>query len=179
MLIDFREISPTGLDVASAEEITWFGDEPDDPLRELYRFPQPFDVRVHLDKTAENVFMAGTFSGTIEARCVRCLKSFALPVSERLRLTLMPSASVAAGNEGEKELEAEDLDLAYYEAERLDLGRVVSEHVLLLLDLYPHCRPDCKGLCPECGTDMNEAACSCADNRVDSRFAALQKFKPR
>lgn len=179
MVIDFRAISPAGLDVASAEEIAWFDDEPGDPLRELYRFPAPFDVRVHLDKSHDNVFVAGTFAGTAETRCVRCLKSFALPFNERLRLTLMPSASAEKGNEGEKELEAEDLDLAYYEEERLDLQRLVSEQVLLLLDLYPHCRPDCKGLCPECGTDLNEAACSCAENRTDSRLAALQKFKTR
>ena len=174
MLIDFREISPAGLDVTSAEEIAWFDDEPNDPLRELYRFPKPFDVRVHLDKSHENVFLAGTFSGTAETRCVRCLKTFALPVSEALHLTLMPSAGDAAGNADEKELEAEDLDLAYYEEERLDLGRLVSEQVLLLLDLYPHCRPDCKGLCSTCGKNLNEGPCDCSDESIDPRLAALR-----
>jgi uncharacterized protein len=74
-------------------------------------------------------------------------------------------------------LEADDLDLAYYEEEKVDLGAVVSEQVALLLDLYPHCRPDCKGLCPVCGTDRNELQCACEENRGDSRWAALKKFK--
>lgn len=180
MRIDFREISPAGLDVESTEEVTWLESDERDPLRELYSFPTPFHIKVHLDKGQSNVFVTGEFSGEVEARCVRCLKPLRLPIVEQFRLTLMPrTAQDAPGAQGEREIEADDLDLAYYDEEVLDLQRLVSEQVLLLLDLYPHCRADCKGLCPECGIDRNEASCDCANNRVDARFAALQKLKTR
>lgn len=178
MRIDFREISPAGLDLASQEEITWPEAAEHDPLRALYRIPAPFQVAVHIDKAQENVFVTGSFEGVVEAHCVRCLKPVRLELAEKFRLTLMPRTAEGAG-EGEREIEADDLDLGYYDEEVLDLGKLVSEQVLLVLDLYPHCRADCKGLCPVCGVDRNETSCDCADRRVDARFAALEKFKTR
>ncbi len=178
MLIDFREISPNGLDIVSAEEITWLDTEQNDPLREIYTFAQAFKVNAHLDKTQENVFLTGQFVGTVNARCVRCLKPFDVTLAEKFRLTLMPrGADLGEGEGSERELEADDLDLAYYEQERVDLGQTVSEQVLLLLGLYPRCQPDCKGLCPVCGVDRNENECTCAENQVEPRWAALNKFK--
>ena len=179
MVVDFREISPAGLNVESAEEIQWGEREQGDPLRELYRFGHPFKVQTHLDKGHENVFMTGRFEGDVEARCVRCLKYFSLRISDSFRLTLMPRTDVPAerGEEGEHELEADDVDLAYYDLEQVDLGRVVAEQVLLLLDLYPHCKPDCRGLCPTCGVDRNESACSCESPHGDTRWSALKKIK--
>jgi uncharacterized protein len=178
MLIDFREISPSGLNVESDEEIKWLDTEQNDPLRDIYTFDRPFKVSAHLDKAQENVFLTGSFSGTVTAHCVRCLKTFEVNLAEPFRLTLMPrGADDLAGEGSERELEADDLDLAYYEHERVDLGEVVSEQVLLMLGLYPHCRPDCKGLCPVCGVDRNENACSCAESQIEPRWAALKKFK--
>ena len=178
MLIDFREISPNGLDVESAEEITWLDTEQNDPLREIYTFGQVFKVSAHLEKAQENVFLTGRFSGTVSARCVRCLKPFEVSLAEPFRFTLMPrGADLGEGEGSERELEADDLDLAYYEQERVDLGQMVSEQVLLLLGLYPRCQPDCKGLCPVCGADRNENECTCAESQTEPRWAALKKFK--
>ncbi len=178
MLIDFREISPNGLDIVSAEEITWLDTEQNDPLREIYSFDQAFKVNAHLDKAQENVFLTGRFSGIVSARCVRCLKPFEVSLAESFRLTLMPrGADLGEGEGSERELEADDLDLAYYEQERVDLGQTVSEQVLLLLGLYPRCQPDCKGLCPVCGVDRNETECLCAENHTEPRWSALKKFK--
>lgn len=176
MQIDFREISGAGLDVTSPETITWGETEETDPLRDIYAFPEPFQVTAHLEKAQENVFLTGKFAGVAKAHCVRCLKTFDIPLAQEFRLTLMPHTS-EEGTGGERELEADDLDLAYYEEEKVDLGAVVSEQVALLLDLYPRCRPDCKGLCPVCGADKNDSQCACEDNREDSRWATLKKFK--
>jgi uncharacterized protein len=55
-----------------------------------------------------------------------------------------------------------------------DVGEMLREYVLLELPMQPLCRPDCRGLCPECGADLNVEQCSCGSTSVDERFAALR-----
>ena len=62
--------------------------------------------------------------------------------------------------------------------EQLDLAEMVREAVLLEAPTNPLCRPDCAGLCPVCGVDRNEAACSCDTTVRDERWAALDALKP-
>lgn len=59
----------------------------------------------------------------------------------------------------------------------IELAPIVREYVLLELPVGPLCRPDCAGICPECGADRNESPCSC-DNTVDDiRWAALEGWR--
>ncbi len=53
------------------------------------------------------------------------------------------------------------------------------EQLELNIPMKPLCRPDCKGLCPTCGADRNETACSCEEPTADSRWAALAALKSR
>ena len=52
------------------------------------------------------------------------------------------------------------------------------EAVVLALPLAPLCRPDCAGLCPTCGADLNAGECSCPRGEVDPRWAALDALRP-
>ncbi len=176
MLIDFREISPGGLDVESVETIHWVTTGKDDPLRRLYRFPKPFNVKAHLEKTNETVQLSGHYSGEVQTQCVRCLAAVDTRVDADFKLILLPHAAAEAADE-ERELESDDLDTAFYDEAQVELGDIVSEQIILTLDLYPRCREDCKGLCPECGANLNELSCRCAEEQVDSRWQALKGFK--
>jgi uncharacterized protein len=60
--------------------------------------------------------------------------------------------------------------------ESIDITDVVRQAVLLELPLGSLCRPDCRGLCPKCGTDLNAGACSCKAD-APSQFEALRKLK--
>jgi uncharacterized protein len=57
---------------------------------------------------------------------------------------------------------------------QVDLAPAVREYLLLDLPVAPLCRPDCAGICPECGADRNLAACGCAQVASDPRWAALE-----
>lgn len=178
MIIDFREISDAGLSVETDEPLVWLDDLASDPLRRLYQFPQPFHVKVRLHKSASNVFIEGRYSGAAEAQCVRCLRSFQVAFDEPLKLTLLPLEPLRPTPGGnERELQADDLDLAYYDQEQVDLGKMVAEQIILSLDLYPHCRPDCQGLCSQCGVNLNEMACRCQQAQSDERWAALKQLR--
>jgi uncharacterized protein len=61
--------------------------------------------------------------------------------------------------------------------DQIDLARMVRENILLDAPLAPLCRPDCAGLCPTCGIDLNTASCDCVDVGVDPRWEALSQLK--
>ena len=68
--------------------------------------------------------------------------------------------------------------VGYYEGDRLDLGEVIREQVLLGLPLKPLCREDCQGLCPRCGKNRNAGPCGCTpeEEAGDARLEPLRKL---
>lgn len=62
--------------------------------------------------------------------------------------------------------------------EAIDLFRDVTDALLLAVPVKVVCKESCKGLCPKCGTNLNEAACQCKTDEIDPRWDALRKFKP-
>src|SRR3954452_4969795 len=61
--------------------------------------------------------------------------------------------------------------------DQIDLGRMVSENILLEAPIAPLCRADCAGLCPTCGTDLNVTTCDCVTTDIDPRWQALSQLK--
>ena len=96
-----------------------------------------------------------------------------------------PPAGTAAkdkgrgGAEEEVELQDEDLSTAFYHDHVLDLGEMLREQFYLALPMRPLCRPDCKGLCPQCGVDRNVEACQCHAEWVDPRLSVLKALVTR
>ena len=68
-------------------------------------------------------------------------------------------------------------ELGFYSGPGLLLEDVAKEQVLLSLPMRSICRPDCKGLCPQCGVNRNREACSCSQPTGDPRWAALKGFQ--
>jgi uncharacterized protein len=66
-----------------------------------------------------------------------------------------------------------------FDGEQLDLGPMTRELVLMELPPAPLCRPDCAGICPQCGADRNAAPCQCAPEAVDPRWAGLDELRTR
>ncbi|MGB1779712.1 MAG: DUF177 domain-containing protein, partial [Longimicrobiales bacterium] len=57
------------------------------------------------------------------------------------------------------------------------LSKAVREEMILAVNPYVVCEPECRGLCPKCGANLNEGACDCTDDEVDPRWAALRDLK--
>ncbi len=125
------------------------------------------------------VHFRGRVRGRLVLRCGRCLESFTHSMDEDLDLFFMPRAAERDAEEEEQEVELSDRDmvLAYYADDRIDLGEMVREHVLLAVPLRRLCREDCAGLCPSCGVNKNAARCDCQPvETVDERLAPLRKL---
>ncbi len=91
----------------------------------------------------------GRLAAAVEPECGRCLERYAASVDQELDLFYLPrSPEQPEEQEDEVELSDREVVVGYYEGDRLDLGDVVREQLLLSLPLKRLCREDCRGLCP-------------------------------
>jgi uncharacterized protein len=152
MIIDVREIPKNGrtfpLTLAWEEEATAHGEFPAGVV----------EAEVTVKRHGSAAEVTGTVKADIHLTCSRCLEG--VPHTEAFTFRkeyLPPSASIGVG--GDVELFGDDLEVEFHD-NTIDLAEVVKEEVILRLPPKPLCGPDCKGLCPVCGADMNNAPCA-------------------
>jgi uncharacterized protein len=138
---------------------------------------------VHKDRDAYRV--TGRVETRLRLECGRCLEPFEIPVESAFELRYVPAVNTGAksqgtsGHEEEAEVAEDDLTTAYYKDDTLDLGELMHEQFVLALPMKPLCSDACKGLCPECGTNLNKGTCDCKPAWKDPRLAALQGILDR
>jgi DUF177 domain-containing protein len=103
---------------------------------------------------------------TLAGPCFRCLTDAELALSLRLR------EYEASNPEGDDDLRTE-----YLEDDKVDLSAWAHDAIALALPDKILCRPDCAGLCPVCGKDLNAEPHEHAEERVDPRWAALESLR--
>jgi len=128
--------------------------------------------KLEVDLTAQTrsglTVVEGTIRLPFEAPCSRCLSHVkeTIPVSFREVFAQKPEV-----------IPKEDLDEVHLVSEdQIKLEPYLEEAVWLALPFAPVCREDCKGLCPECGTDRNNGTCGCKTEKIDPRLAGLADF---
>ena len=145
----------------------------------LFRIASPIDIEVQFQLPRPQVIMKGSCAVTLELACVRCLKEFVRPLEVRFRYIFWPKSKES--HVEEKDLDAEDIEVAYYkEGEPVDLRPLIAEQIYLKAPQYPYCQDSCKGLCVQCGANLNEQTCSCAGrlkSETLSPFSVLKKLK--
>lgn len=161
-----RVYSPADLDLRPATG------EPGDDYR--VKGDVRFSGRVRkLD--GERFRLQGTVRAMLELDCSRCLEPFELPVVADVELSYVPQTAAVA-QAPDVELGEDDLTTAYYHDHVLDLGEMIREQLTLALPMRPLCAEDCKGLCPQCGTNLNRGTCSCDVRWEDPRLAGLRSL---
>lgn len=124
-------------------------------------------LRGRLDRLERDGFRLRARLGTdLRLECVRCLGPVALPVDEELDLVYLPRAAESAALAGgERALEASDMNVSFYDEDRLELSHTVWEQLHLALPVKPLCSSGCLGLCSSCGADRNRLPrCGCDEN---------------
>jgi uncharacterized protein len=147
---------------------------PDDPIWEPgdVRPTEPIRVTGRLSSAGEGRFyFTGRIDGRFELPCRLCLDEVDVEVDEDVHLLLAETGAE----------EADDPDVFLYDPNErmLDLRPAIRENWLLSAPAYVQCREDCKGLCPTCGTNLNETTCTCTTSKTDSRWDALLKHKSK
>jgi len=132
----------------------------------------PAEIRGRIRRKSDEVEVFGRLSATIEATCARCLKPVALPIAAELSERFVQAVSWRS--EEQHELSEEDLNLAVFNGESIEVDDLVREEILLALPAQVLCRESCRGLCPVCGVDRNLSTCDCEPRQIDSRWEALK-----
>lgn len=133
----------------------------------------PVEVRLRASYAGTGeVVVRGAVRGELEHVCRRCLRPVAGSFEEDLTLVFVTGAA------GE---EAAQGDALPYDprSSALDLSGAVRGEVILAMNRYVVCDPECRGLCPRCGADLNEGPCGCAVEETDPRWEALRALKGR
>lgn len=117
---------------------------------------------------------SGHLRVAMEAECDRCLEPAPYAIDTDFVLYYRP---VEEGYGDEKALDAGEAEMGFYEGDGLELNDVLREQVYLALPMQRLCKPDCKGICPECGQNRNQTECQCQPDAVDDRWAALRGLK--
>ena len=126
-------------------------------------------------KVVQDIRVKGKLETSLEVACARCLDPVVHQVERSFDLLYRPLGT----DSGHEELSVTDAEaeIGYYEGEGLLLEDTLREQVLLSVPLKALCREDCKGLCPQCGKNLNQEQCSCAATREEPRWAALKDIR--
>jgi uncharacterized protein len=125
----------------------------------------PLRGTLTVTRTGEGIYLEGDLQSKLIAQCVRCLEDAEVPIDIRLdELYYYPPQTAPKGEPfiGEDGF--------------VDLSPIVRDMALLGVPIKVLCRPDCQGLCQECGANLNLGDCGCVDDRIDPRLAALQQL---
>lgn len=119
----------------------------------------PVSGRLTVEKSGEQVTVRGHLDAVTVQECVRCLGPARIELHVPLELFAERSGGRRAAHEAD--LERDDY-MMFHDGRRLDLREEAREALLLEIPMVPKCRPDCRGLCPRCGADLNLGPCRCA-----------------
>lgn len=133
----------------------------------------PVEGTVRLLRTDAGVLVQGSVKTVVELPCSRCLAPCRLPLEIALEEEFEATGRFATENRASEG--AADPALLIDEQHVLDLHEVVRQQLLLELPIHPVCRPECAGLCPQCGEDLSEGPCSCT-GEPDPRWTILEQL---
>lgn len=142
-------------------------------------FDRPITGDVEIARDLHTVRLRGALQTSMPLSCGRCLVVFRQPLRAHLKEEFLVDPVPPSANPGQRALGREDFLLPLGADLMLDVSEAVRQHLLLALPMVPLCRPDCRGLCPQCGTNWNEKDCEHQVMDVDPRLAPLLELKDR
>jgi uncharacterized protein len=126
----------------------------------------PLDLDLRLESVSEGVLVSGTMSAATSGECARCLT----PVTGRVEIDLTELYAYPASATDET-TEADEVGRVVDDT--VNLEQPIIDAVGLALPFAPLCRPDCVGLCPECGVPLATAGPGHHHEQIDPRWAKL------
>lgn len=139
------------------------------------RFVGPIDARLEVWSATRVTRVEGSLTAAFERECYRCLKTIGDSVEVEVRAGFIDSQEDSSLEE--TEVSATELDTSVLSGTEIDLLDLVREQMLLALPDAVLCDEACKGLCTDCGQDLNDSECDCSSERIDPRWKGLEDLK--
>lgn len=123
---------------------------------EIFSFKEPLRWQVDIANTGEGLLVSGTVEGVATCNCSRCLEEMTVPLSGDIEGYFLLSHD----EQIPEDLEEDEFDYLG-EDKVIDMAPLIHSALVLDMPPYPLCSDECKGLCPECGANLNEGPCGC------------------
>lgn len=170
-----RKTRGATLNVAFAKELS-------SPWEQGSAATLPVEVRAEVTNGGRYFLVHGEVRASLDVPCDRCLKEVHLALEfdfeEQFcpRDRVRPAAEIADEDDFQERDPLSEDEANLFDGDVFYLDDVVREHLLLALPAKVVCSEACRGLCPECGKDRNDEACTCEPQAIDPRLAALAEL---
>jgi uncharacterized protein len=138
-------------------------------------FKSPVYGSAKLTRTNRGILVDTNISTKVPVECSRCLTPFDIKLDIHFEEEYFPSIDVISGMPNE--ISEENSDYMIDEHHILDLTDAIRQNILLAIPMKPLCKPDCAGICPVCGKDLNKESCNCSYDEIDPRWKKLNNLK--
>ena len=134
-------------------------------------FQEAVAVSATLDKSSRQLFLKASVSTSADVECDRCVTHIREQIQSGYRMYYVWEESEA------ERIDPSEVQVLLPGQNVIDLSDDARQTALLALPLKHLCREDCKGLCPQCGRNLNEGTCDCRETRLDGRWDKLKELQ--
>lgn len=167
-LVSINDLPPGGKEFTVDDQDVWL-----EPLKEFKmdcRITKPLAARIFVMAADDGCLARGTLTGEVVVPCNRCAENASVRIDSKFDEYEEIPPEEDKGADG-------DAHIVYdRHAPMLNLAEVAWEQFMLAMPPQPLCRPDCAGLCPKCGANLNLGACACENDEEDPRMAPLRNL---
>lgn len=175
LVLKLDEIPDEGLDLKWEEDPSSLSAYLENLSQIDFEFEAPLQSEVKVSKGGHSILINGRIQTILRLKCARCLNEFSHPLSSKFELNLYPFKETSFAEE--VELSGKDMGASFFSSEEIHLSEIACEQVFLEIPAQPLCHEVCKGLCSNCGKDLNLSSCDCLKEEFESGFSTLQKLK--
>ena len=167
MIIDLERIR---LGIQDSLEFHFNNPGRDEYLKELGgKYRENLRVDIQVEKPGKFYLVRGQVITVLELQCSRCLEKFYYPINVGFHLNLVES--------GMQEEFTPDEDVIFFDRDEVEIQPFMEQLVFSEIPFAPICGVECKGLCPQCGTNQNLSQCQCRHENTDPRWDKLKDLK--
>ncbi len=167
MNFDLREFSSFPVEFVLESE----GDNIEGTI-EGVTFRDVIRLKVHLQKVKEEYLLHGLVTAPVDVECSRCLEMYESDLVAEMDVVI----KTAEAKPMPASDRAEDCIYLKQNEHIVDLTDMVRQALTLALPMKPVCNEECKGLCPNCGVNLNEETCDCSPDEIDERWDGLRNL---
>lgn len=128
---------------------------------EEIEFLSPIEIKGTFKVIDDFLLFSGTLKSVLSLQCSRCLEKFDYPIQIELHEKFAKNVNT---NE----------DIIIINDDSIDFSQIIENNIILSLPIKKLCNENCKGLCMQCGTNLNYSTCNCENNNIDPRLEKLK-----